>query len=290
VKIGLVGLGVMGGHMARHFARAHELVVFDVDPGKVSAVVGAQAASSVADVGSRSEVVLLSLPGSAIVEQVVTGADGLMSSLGSGGAVIDTSTTEPTVSKRIAARLAERGIEFLDAPVSGGEGGARDATLSVMAGGSQAVFDRYKPLLEVVGKSVIRVGETGSGGVAKLINNMIVGSTFAVIAETFALGKTCGLDPAVLYDAIKGGWAGSAVLDVAAPGIIKRDFTPGGTIDILFKDIGYALSLAREHNVPTPMTALTDEILKAARASGRGSKAQQIIIQMWEGALGLDTE
>ena len=115
---------------------------------------------------------------------------------------------------------------------------------------------------------------------------MVVGSTFSVIAEGFALAMKCGLDPAVLYEAIKDGWAGSMVMDVAAPGIIKRDFTPGGTIDILFKDIGYALSLARSHNVPVPMTAMVDEIFKAARATGRGGKAQQVIIELWEEILG----
>ena len=294
MKIGFVGLGIMGGHMARHLAAKHEIVVFDVDSAKIDAVTdakesadGTRGAASVAELGGSCDLVLMSLPSSAIVEAVATGDGGLAGSMAGGSLVVDTSTTEPTVTARVAAALEERGIGFIDAPVSGGEGGAKAASLSIMAGGPEELVDRARPVLEVIGSSVVRVGDVGAGEVAKLVNNMIVGSTFAVIAESFALGKTMGLDPKVLYDAIRGGWAGSAVLDVAAPGIAERNFTPGGSVDVLFKDIGYALSLARENNVPTPMTALVDEIFKAARASGRGPKAQQVIIQLWEELLGL---
>jgi 2-hydroxy-3-oxopropionate reductase len=137
-------------------------------------------------------------------------------------------------------------------------------------------------------KSVVRVGDIGTGGVAKLVNNMIVGAAFSIIAEGFALAMKNGIDPQVLYEAIKDGWAGSTVLNVAAPGIIKQDYKPGGTIDLLFKDIGYALSLARSQNVPVPVTAIVDEVFKTARASGRGPYAQQIITQMWENLLEID--
>lgn len=305
MKVGFIGLGIMGGHMARHLAGRYGLTVYDVDAAKIAKLEaavpaghrarsgagstnGARGAASVAAVGATCDLVFLSLPSSDIVESVVTGEGGLMSSMGSGGAVIDTSTTEPTVTKRIAAKLAECGIGFLDAPVSGGEGGAEAAKLSIMVGGSAELFDRYKPVLEVMGQSVVRVGEVGAGEVAKLVNNMIVGSTFAVIAESFALGKRMGLDLEQLHQAIRGGSAGSAILEVAAPAIVARDFTPGGSVDILFKDLGYALSLARSQNVPTPMTAMVDEIFKAARASGRGPQAQQVIIQLWEELLGLE--
>ncbi|MCH8217933.1 MAG: NAD-binding protein, partial [Planctomycetes bacterium] len=237
--------------------------------------------------GARADIVLLSRPSSGIVKEVVLGADGLLSAIKAGGVVVDTSTTEPSVSREIGAGLAQKGIDFMDAPVSGGEGAARDASLAIMAGGSEEVFERCKPILEIIGASIVRVGDIGMGGVTKLVNNMIVGATFAVIAEGFALGKANGVDPKVLYEAIKDGWAGSKVLSVAGPGIIDRNFKPGGTIDILFKDIGYALSLARTHNVPVPMTAMSDEVFKAARASGRGGQAQQVIIELWENLLGL---
>ena len=285
--IGFIGLGIMGGHMARQLSEKRKVIVFDIDQSRMAALDKAEKAQSVKEVAEKANVVLLSLPNSHIVKQVVLGVDGLSSGLPSGAVLIDTSTTEPSVSQEIAKALAEQGIDFMDAPVSGGEGAARDASLAIMAGGEHAVFDRYKPILEIIGASVVRVGDVGMGGVTKLVNNMIVGATFAVIAEGFALGKANGVDPKALYEAIKDGWAGSKVLSVAGPGIIDRNFKPGGTIDILFKDIGYALSLARTHNVPVPMTAMSDEVFKAARASGRGGQAQQVIIELWENLLGL---
>ena len=281
-KIGFIGLGVMGGHMARRLSGRYDLIVYDVDEKRMAALEGVRKAGGVQEVAKRSSVVLLSLPSSEIVKEVVAGESGLVGTMPAGGVVIDTSTTEPTVSRSLSKLLAESEIEFLDAPVSGGEGAAREATLSVMVGGPEDVFEKYKDILEVIGKSVVRVGDTGAGEVAKLVNNMIVGSAFAVIAESFALGIKNGLDPMVLYEAIKDGWAGSKVLDVAVPGTIKRDFVPGGSVDIHCKDLGYALSLAGSQNVPVPMTAVANEIFKTARASGRGPYAQHIIIQLWE--------
>ncbi|MAG13823.1 MAG: 2-hydroxy-3-oxopropionate reductase [Spirochaetales bacterium] len=289
-KLGFIGLGVMGGHMARHLSEAQKVIVFDIDPEKKTAIRSAEKAASIQEVGTAASIVFLSLPSSDVVRDVVLGTEGLIGVLDSGAAVIDLSTTEPTISQEIATALRDRNVDFLDAPVSGGEGAAKDASLAIMAGGPEDVFARFKPFLEIVGKSVVRVGDSGMGGVAKLVNNMIVGATFSVVAEGFALGMKSGIDPQVLYDAIRGGWAGSNVLDVAAPGIINRDFKPGGSIDILFKDIGYALSLARSQNVPVPMTAMADEIFKAARASGRGPFAQQIIVEMWEELLGIDPD
>jgi 2-hydroxy-3-oxopropionate reductase len=289
-KIGFIGLGVMGGHMARHLSKQFDVTVYDIDPQKVARQEGAAPAESVQQAGRGADIVLLSLPKSEIVRDVVAGPEGLIGVLAPGSTVVDTSTTEPTVSQALAQQLAEKQIAFLDAPVSGGEGGARDAALAIMAGGEVSVFERVEPVLQVMAKSVVRVGDIGAGGVAKLVNNMIVGAAFSVIAEGFALAMKNGLDPKTLYHAIKDGWAGSLVLDVAAPGIIEQNYTPGGTVDLLFKDIGYALSLARTHNVPVPMTATVDEIFKAARASGRGPFAQQIITQMWEQLLSIERE
>lgn len=288
VRVGFIGLGVMGGHMARHVGQKYDLTVYDVDAEKVSQQEGGEKAGSIQEVGKNADLVLLSLPSSQIVKEVICGAEGLIHVMDKGGAVIDTSTTEPTVSRALAQDLAEKGVDFLDAPVSGGEGGARDAALAIMVGGDAAVFEKYLPVLQVMAKSVVHVGEVGTGGAAKLVNNMIVGAAFSVIAEGFALAMKNDIDPAVLYEAIKDGWAGSKVLDVAATGIIKQDYQPGGTIDLLFKDIGYALSLARTQNIPVPITAMVDEILKTARASGRGPYAQQIITQMWEKLLGIE--
>lgn len=290
LKIGFIGLGIMGGHMARHLSSKYDVTVFDIDANRVAQQEKAAKARSIRQAGEAADVILLSLPTSGIVKEAVCGAEGLIHVLKKGSAVIDASTTEPTVSRAIAKSLAEKGVSFLDAPVSGGEGGARDAALAFMVGGDAAVFDKYKPVLQVMGKSVVRVGAVGSGGVAKLVNNMIVGAAFSIIAESFALGMKNGIDPKVLYEAIKDGWAGSTVLNVAAPGIIEQNYKPGGTIDILFKDIGYALSLARSQNVPVPVTAIVDEVFKIARASGRGPYAQQIITQMWESLLKIERD
>ena len=284
MKLAFIGLGVMGAPMARHLAVDHDLAVFDVDRSRLEGLddSGARLASGVNDAGSGAECVLLSLPSSEIVRAVATGGDGLLDALAPGACVIDTSTTAPSVSREVARALAGKGIDFMDCPVSGGEGGAKAATLSIMAGGRSEVFERFGPMLHTLGTTVTLLGDVGTGGVAKLVNNMIVGVTFASIAEGFALGRENGLDLGVLYQAIRGGWAGSAVLDVAGPGIIENDFEPGGTVDIHFKDMGYALDLAGELNVPTPMTALAQEIFKAARSSGRGAKAQHSIYQLWE--------
>lgn len=280
--VGCVGLGVMGGNMARHLTSRYNVVVFDTDPRRRDAVTGSRKAESLSDLAAEADVVLLSLPGSAPVREVAIGSNGLAQHLPAGSTVIDASTTEPSVSREIASTLAEKGIDFLDAPVSGGELGARDATLSIMVGGKPEVFERCRAVLETIGKSVVRIGDAGTGEIAKLVNNMIVASTFAVVAEGFALAVKNGVDPRTLYNAIRDGWAGSKVLDVSAPGMIQRNFTPGGTVNMMLKDVGYALSLASESSIPVPSTSQANEVFKAAKAAGFGSEAQQAIIKVWE--------
>jgi 2-hydroxy-3-oxopropionate reductase len=284
MKVAFIGLGVMGGHMARHLSAGVDLTVFDIAPERVEPFRGGgvRVAESVRDAATSADVVMLSLPTSEAVRQVAIGEEGAIHAMDAGSVLVDLSTTEPALTTRIAAELSDKGIGFLDAPVSGGEGGARDATLAIMVGGDEPTYQRCLPLLEKLGSSVTRVGETGAGGVAKLVNNMIVGATFAVIAEGIALARDCGLDVAVLYEAIRGGWAGSKVFDVAVPAIVAGDYEPGGSVSQHFKDIGYALALARSRNCPTPITAMVDELFKAARASGRGPKAQQSVIKLWE--------
>lgn len=209
------------------------------------------------------------------------GRGGLLEALGRGALVIDLSTSLPATSRRIAARLAERGVEFADAPVSGGEEGARSATLAVMVGASAATFERCRPVLSAVGRSVARVGDVGAGDLAKLVNNMIVGSTFAVIAEGFALAARHGVDPQSLYLAIRDGWAGSKVLDVSAREVAARRYVPGGTIDMLQKDLSYARAVAAECRSPSPMTAAAHELFVAAQAEGRGADSQPALFELW---------
>jgi 2-hydroxy-3-oxopropionate reductase len=200
----------------------------------------------------------------------------------SGGIIIDASTSDAAVVIEIASALAQKGIRFLDSPVSGGEKAAMDATLSFMVGGEESVFNECLAYFKAMGASVIRIGETGSGQVAKCVNQMIVGATFAAIAEAFALGAKAGIDPGSLYDAIKDGWAGSKVLDVAARDLVSREFKPGGTIDMICKDLGYVLSLSRSQVFPAPVSSLVHEIFMAGRAAGDGKRSQAAIVKLWE--------
>jgi 2-hydroxy-3-oxopropionate reductase len=216
------------------------------------------------------------------VRNVVLGDGGLIENLNQSSLIIDTSTTSPSVTKEISHILENKRIDFLDSPVSGGEKAAVEGTLSLMVGGKEETFNRSLEILQTIGSSVVRVGESGMGGVAKLVNNLIVGITFVSVAEGFTLGVKSGLDPGVLYEAIRGGWAGSRVLDVSAEAMLKRDFNPGGTVNIHWKDLHYALTLAREEDVPLPATALAHEIFKAARASGKGKLSQPAIVNLWE--------
>ncbi|GHV90719.1 2-hydroxy-3-oxopropionate reductase [Spirochaetia bacterium] len=283
--IGFIGLGVMGQHMARHLAQKFPgLLVNDIDAGRAAALIAegtkVEAVSSPAELAQRADIVFLSLPTSAIVRDVVSGALG--PSLKKGSIVVDTSTTEVTVVKTLAAELESKGIEFADAPVSGGEKGAADGALSFMIGGKQGVFEAIKDYCAAMGASVVHLGPAGSGQIAKAVNQMIVGAAFAAIAESFSLGVKSGLDTETLYRAIKGGWAGSKVLDVAAADLLSREFKPGGTVDIHWKDLNIALSLSRDTDVPVPVTALVQEIFKAARANGDGKKSQTAVIRLWD--------
>jgi len=290
--MGFIGLGVMGGNMARNLAKKYELIVYDRDHSRLSMLtgLGVRGAGSVEEIGRTADTVFLSLPDSEAVRQVIEGTGGLAETLKKGSVIIDTGTTEPAVIQRLAAMLSGRGIELLDAPVSGGEKGAREGNLAFMVGGPEHVFERCRGLLASMGTSIIRVGESGMGQVAKLVNNLIVGATFAAVAEGFALGVKSGLHPRVLFDAIRNGWAGSRVLEVSAPAMIERNFQPGGTVNGILKDMGYALSLGKEQDVPLPVISLVHEIFKAAKASGAGNLAQPVVVTLWEKILGIEVK
>ncbi|MDR1931689.1 MAG: NAD-binding protein [Spirochaetales bacterium] len=291
--IGFIGLGVMGSAMARNLAKKFPgLWVYDADKKKTAAAASqaVKAASGVEEIGAGCGLVFLSLPSSEVVKSVVLGDRGLSSSMRKGGLIIDTSTTEARTEIEIEAALKEKGIAFLDAPVSGGEKAAIEGTLSFMAGGDEKVFRSAKKYMAAMGSSVVRTGGVSMGQLAKCVNQIIVGSTFSAIAESFALGTKAGLDPKVLYEAIKGGWAGSKLLDVAAKDMFSREFKPGGTVDIHWKDLGYCLSAARDLDVFTPVTALVHEIFKAARAGGDGKKSQPAIVRLWEKLLKIEVK
>ncbi|HSB80360.1 MAG TPA: NAD(P)-binding domain-containing protein [Candidatus Methylomirabilis sp.] len=283
--LGFIGLGVMGGPMARNLIKAgYPVIGFDTDAGRLAkfTAAGGKAGKSAAEVGKQSEVVFLSLPTGDVVREIVTGANGLATVMKAGTLVADLSTTEPKVAQDAAAACSAKGVVFLDAPVSGGEQGAIDASLSIMVGGDAAAFTRCKPILACLGRSVVHMGGSGMGQATKLVNNMIVAANFAAVCEGWALAVKAGLNPATLHEAIKGGWAGSRVMEETIPRLLARNFVPGGTVDIMTKDVGYALNMARTANVPVPVTALAHELFRMAKAQGNGPKAQPILITLWE--------
>ncbi|HUX14719.1 MAG TPA: NAD(P)-binding domain-containing protein [Spirochaetia bacterium] len=288
--VGFIGLGIMGRPMAANLAKNVAVLAYDQDVGRAADISNVSVGKSVADIGRRCSVVLMSLPGTAIVESIVTGPGGLLESLSPGSLIIDLSTTLPTASGKLAELALARQIDFVDAPVSGGESGAIEGTLSIMAGGKKTAFDRAHVYLTAISRSVVHLGGVGSGGVAKLVNNMIVGAEFAVIAEGFALAARFGLAADDLYQAIRGGWAASKVLDVSAAAMIEQDYRPGGTVDMIEKDIGYARVLATENRVPLPVTAATHEVYVAAQARGDGKLSQPAIIHLWESLMEVGAE
>lgn len=279
--VGFIGLGIMGRPMAENLAKKFKVVGFDTQDVRFQGIVGVERAVSPAAVARACSVVCLSLPSAAIVEAVILGPEGLATTLAEGSLILDLSTGLPSVSRKIADALAARKIAYADVPVSGGEAGAKAGALAIMVGASEATFARSLPYLSAMGKSVIRAGEVGAGNVAKLVNNMIVGVTFGVIAEGFALAVNNGLDPTMLYQAIKDGWAGSKVLDVSAPAIASRQYVPGGTVNMIQKDLSYARTLATESKTAIPMTAAAHEIFVAAQAIGRGAESQPAIYELW---------
>ncbi|HSC71272.1 MAG TPA: NAD(P)-dependent oxidoreductase [Candidatus Methylomirabilis sp.] len=283
--VGFIGLGVMGGPMARNLIKAsYPVTGFDTDRNRLDRFVaaGGKPAASAVEVGRASEIVMLSLPTGDVVRQVVTGEGGLAAAMKSGTAIVDCSTTEPKVAQDSAGVCAQRGIAFLDAPVSGGEQGAVEASLSIMVGGDAAAFARCRPILSAMGRSVVHLGGSGMGQAAKLINNLIVAAGFAAVCEGWALAVKAGLDPATLHEAIKGGWAGSRVMEETVPRLLHRNFIPGGTVDIMAKDVGYALNMARTLDMPVPVTALVHELFRMAKSQGKGPKAQPVLITLWE--------
>ena len=291
LKIGFIGLGIMGKPMATNLLKAgYTLTVFNRTREKMQSLVeaGARAADSVADCASASDVVVTMLPDSPEVEEVILSEKGVATAARPGTVVVDMSSISPLTSQKVARALAARGVEFLDAPVSGGEPGARAATLAIMVGGKPAVFEKVKPVLEAMGKSVILVGDVGAGNYAKLANQIIVALNIAAVGEAFVLAQKAGLDPEKLYLAIKDGLAGSHVLNAKAPLILSRQFDPGFKINLHRKDLKNVLETARITEVPLPLTALVQQMLTALVADGKGDLDHGAIVQFAEKLAGVE--
>lgn len=284
-KIGFIGLGIMGKPMSKNLLKAgYELVVYDIVRAAVDDVVaaGAEAAGSPREVAEKCDKFITMLPNSPHVKEVVLGSNGLIEGARPGSILIDMSSIDPMVSREVAGKLAEKGIRMLDAPVSGGEPKAIDGTLSIMVGGKQEDFDECYNILKVMGASVVRTGEIGAGNVTKLANQIIVALNIAAMSEALVLATKAGVDPDLVYQAIRGGLAGSTVLDAKAPMVMDGNFKPGFRINLHIKDLANALAAGHSVGVPLPLTAGVMEILQALKVDGLGDADHGAIIRFYE--------
>ena len=284
-KIGFIGLGIMGKPMSKNLLKAgYELVVYDLVKEPVGELVaaGAKGANSIAEVAAASEVIITMLPNSPEVKEVILGPDGVITTARPGTIVIDMSSIAPLVSREVAAKLAAKGVRMLDAPVSGGEPGAIKGTLSIMVGGKKEDFDACYSILKAMGTSVVLVGDVGAGNVTKLANQVIVALNIAAMSEALVLATKAGVEPELVYQAIRGGLAGSNVLDAKAPLVLERSFQPGFRIKLHIKDLNNVLETSHAVEVPLPLTAAVMEMMQALKADGLGDADHGALVRFYE--------
>ncbi len=288
-KVGFIGLGIMGRPMATHLVKAgQDVMVSDLNADLVKELCALGASSGTyAEIAAECELILMILPTGAIVRSVLFGENGVASALTPGKVVCDMSSVTPGESQECFKRLKEIGVGFVDAPVSGGEPGAVAGTLAIMCGGEQADFDRLLPLFKIMGSSALLIGSSGAGSVTKLANQIIVNLNISAVAEALVLATKAGVDPMKVYHAIRGGLAGSTVLDAKAPMMCARNFKPGGTIRVNHKDIKNVLATAHEIDVPLPLTAQLFEIQQALKVSGHINDDHAGYVQYFEQLAGV---
>jgi 2-hydroxy-3-oxopropionate reductase len=282
--IGFIGLGIMGRPMAKNLINAgYKLIVYD-KAAKFDdlAALGAESAVSNKDLAARSDIIITMLPNSPHVKEAVLGSGGVIEGVKAGTILIDMSSIAPAASQEIAAALKAKGVHFLDAPVSGGEPKAIDGSLAIMAGGDKKIFDTVRPILEKMGSSVVLVGDVGAGNVTKLANQIIVALNIAAVSEAFVLAAKAGVNPQSVFDAIKGGLAGSTVMNAKVPMILDGNFKPGFRIELHIKDLQNALDTAHNLGVPVPLTAEVMEILQGLRVDGYATNDHSAIVRHYE--------
>ena len=285
MKIGFIGLGIMGKPMSKNLIKAgYELIVSNHNPEAAAelAAFGAVVMELPKDIAAAADVVITMLPNSPQVKEVALGENGLIEGAQKGSVLIDMSSIAPLASREIAAALEKAGMEMLDAPVSGGEPKAIDGTISVMVGGKQEVFDQYKNILQAMAGSVVRTGDIGAGNATKLANQIIVAVNIAGMSEALVLASKVGVEPELVYQAIRGGLAGSTVLDAKAPLILDRKFDPGFRIKLHIKDLQNVLDTSHEVGVSLPMTAGIMEIMQALKADGLGEEDHCSVVKYYE--------
>lgn len=292
ISVGFIGLGLMGRPMSRRLlAAGHPLAVTNRSRPSVEALAaeGATACASPAEVAERAEVIFTMLPDAPQVEEVVFGPGGLAQAMKPGSVLIDCTSNDPRSAERVAGAMAERGAHFLDAPVSGAPEGAEGGTLAIMAGGPKEIFERCRPLLEILGGKVVHVGERAGGGcIAKLANQILVGVTFLGVSEALVFGAKAGLDPAALADVMGAGLARCGALEVKASKILSGDFQPGGKVSSHIKDLGYALAKAKEMEMSLPGASLVAELFDSLRAAGEDGLDHIAIVRTIERMAGVE--
>jgi 2-hydroxy-3-oxopropionate reductase len=283
--IGFIGLGIMGKPMSKNLLKAgHKLIVCDINKTALEELqqAGAEIGGSPKDVSSKVDIIITMLPNSPQVKDVVLGDNGVIEGARKGSIVVDMSSIAPLVSREVSEALAFKGIRMLDAPVSGGQPKAIDGTLSIMVGGTQADFDEILPIFKAMGSSAVLTGGIGAGNVTKLANQIIVAVNIAAVSEALVMATKAGVDPNLVYKAIRGGLAGSTVLDAKAPLMMDRKFDPGFRIDLHIKDLGNVLETSHEIGVPLPLSAAVMEIMQALKVDGMGDLDHGAIVQFYE--------
>ncbi|MBV8216986.1 MAG: 2-hydroxy-3-oxopropionate reductase [Solirubrobacterales bacterium] len=289
--IGFIGLGIMGAPMAANLRRAgYQLVVHNRTRAKAEEFAssgspqntGAEVVDTPKEVAERTDVVITMLPDSPDVEQVYLGEDGVIAGARQGQLLIDMSSIAPAVAKAVFQAASEVGAAALDAPVSGGDVGAREGTLSIMVGGPSDAFERARPLFEILGKTVVRVGDAGAGQTAKACNQILVAVTIEAVSEALVLASKAGVDPEKLIEVLSGGLAGNRVMEVRRRNFLEHDFTPGFKLALHHKDLGIALRTARELDVFVPTTAIVDQMLAALEAAGDGGLDHSALLNVIE--------
>ena len=284
-KIGFIGLGIMGKPMSKNLLKAgYELVVLDRNQSAVDEIValGAKSAATPKEVAQQVEAIITMLPNSPHVKEVVLGENGVIEGAKEGLVVIDMSSIAPLVSREIYEALKEKGVKMIDAPVSGGEPKAIDGTMSVMVGGDKEVFDACYDIMDAMAGSVVYTGEIGAGNITKLANQTIVALNIAAMSEAYVLATKAGVDPELVYQAIRGGLAGSTVLDAKSNMVMDRNFKPGFRIDLHIKDLGNVLDTAHGVGAPLPLTAAVMEMMQAIKLDGCGVEDHSALVKYYE--------
>ncbi len=284
-RVGFVGLGTMGREMARNLVEAGcALTAYDIDPSAVDALsrIGARPAENVREVGANVDVVVTMLPDTPHVEEVALGPGGLVETMRPGTVLVDMSTISPVATRAMAERLAASGIAMLDAPVSGGPIGAKNASLSIMVGGDAQAFERVRPVLSAMGTTISHVGTSGAGQTVKLCNQLVCGVNLQAICEALALGRASGVDLDQMRDVLLGGSASSWMLDKLGPAMIAGDAGAGFRIDLMLKDLRLTLDMAQARSVPLPATSLVTTQYLEAKAHGEGANGNQALFRVYD--------